>query len=38
MAEAELQDSMKRAFKDYRKPLETVATFKYLGAGNDGRG
>ena len=31
MAEAELRDSTERAFKAYGKPLETVATFKYLG-------
>ena len=39
MAEAELRDSMERAFEAYGKPLETVATFKYLGrlmtAGDD---
>ena len=39
LVETELQDSMKRAFEAYRKPLETVATFKYLGramtAGDD---
>ena len=31
MVEAELQESMERAFEAYGKPLETVATFKYLG-------
>ena len=31
MAEAELRDSTERAFEAYRKPLETVANFKYLG-------
>ena len=31
MAEAELRDSMERAFKAYGKPLETVSAFKYLG-------
>ena len=31
MVEAELRDSTERAFKAYGKPLETVATFKYLG-------
>ena len=31
MAEAELRDSTERAFEAYGKPLETVATFKYLG-------
>ena len=30
MAEAELRDSTERAFEAYGKPLETVATFKYL--------
>ena len=39
MAEAELRDSMERAFEAYGKPLETVSTFKYLGrvmrAGDD---
>ena len=39
MAEAELRDRTERAFESYRKPLDTVATFKYLGrvmaAGND---
>ena len=31
MAEAELRDSTERALEVYGKPLETVATFKYLG-------
>ena len=31
MAEAELRDSTERSFEAYGKPLETVATFKYLG-------
>ena len=31
MAEAELRDSTERVFEAYRKPLETVATFKYQG-------
>ena len=39
MAEVELRDSMERVFEAYGKPLETVATFKYLGrvmtAGDD---
>ena len=39
MAEAELRDSTERAFGAYGKPLESVATFKYLGrvvtAGDD---
>ena len=39
MADAELRDSIERAFKTYGKPLETVPTFKYLGrvmtAGDD---
>ena len=39
MAEAELKDSTERAFEAYGKPLETVATLKYLGrvmtAGDD---
>ena len=39
IAEAELRDSTERAFEAYGKPLETVATFKYMGrvmtAGDD---
>ena len=39
MSEAELRDSTERAFEAYGKPLETVATFNYLGrvmtAGDD---
>ena len=39
MAEADQRDSTERAFEAYRKPLETVTTFKYLGrvmtAGDD---
>ena len=39
MAEAELWDSTERVFEAYGKPLETVATLKYLGrvmtAGDD---
>ena len=31
IAEAELRDSTERAFEAYGKPLEMVATFKYLG-------
>ena len=31
LVEAELRDSTERAFEAYGKPLETVATFKYLG-------
>ena len=31
MAEKELRDSMERSFEAYRKPLVTVATFKYMG-------
>ena len=30
MTEAELRDSTDRSFKAYGKPLEMVATFKYL--------
>ena len=39
MAEAELRDRTERVLEAYGKPLETVATFKYLGrvmtAGDD---
>ena len=39
MAEAELRDSTERSFEAYRKPIETVTKFKYLGrvmtAGDD---
>ena len=39
MVEAEFRDSTERSFEAYRKPLETVSTFKYLGrvmtAGDD---
>ena len=39
MAEAELRESTERYFEAYRKPLETVSNFKYLGrlmmAGDD---
>ena len=31
LAHSELRDNTKRAFEAYGKPLETVATFKYLG-------
>ena len=33
MVEAELRDITERAFEAYSKPLEMVATFKYLGRG-----
>ena len=39
MAEADLRDNTERAFEVYRKPIETVTKFKYLGrvmtAGDD---
>ena len=39
MAETELQESTERAFEAYRKPIEAVPSFKYLGqimtAGDD---
>ena len=39
MVEAELRYSTERAFEAYRKPLEAVSSFKYLGrvmmAGDD---
>ena len=31
MAEAELWESMERAFEEYGKPMENVSAFKYLG-------
>ena len=31
MVEAELRESMERAFEAYAEPLENVSAFKYLG-------
>ena len=31
MAEAGLRDNTERAFEEYRKPLDNVSAFKYLG-------